>query len=108
MAATPPTGYTIPAAAAQLLATAQAAGWRTLTSWTPPAYQRAPFLTVRVGLHASNGGIWHYRLTWHSRGCAPGHVRLFSSVARTPGHPAWHNGPSLKAIRAVIAQNPNT
>ncbi|MFB9558682.1 hypothetical protein [Streptomyces roseoviridis] len=108
--ATPaPTGYTVPPAAAKLLAAATAAGWRTLSSWTPATQSSGgPSLTVQVGRLGPNGRRWHYKVVWHARGCAPGRVRLFSSLASTPTTPQWHNGPSLKAIHIVISQHPQT
>ncbi|MFC7794588.1 hypothetical protein [Streptomyces cinereoruber] len=106
MATTTPTGYTIPAAATRLLGTATTAGWRTLTNWTPASNTNLPFLTIQVGRRGPNGRVWHYQITWGSYGCVPGRVRLSSSLARTPNSPQWHNGPSLKAIHAVITQHP--
>lgn len=108
MAVAPPTGYTVPQAATHLIQAAQASGWRTLTQWTPATPSSGGLsLKVQVGrLGGPNGRRWHYQVVWHARGCAPGRVRLFSSIASTPTNPQWHNGPSLKGIHAVITQHP--
>ncbi|GGX46504.1 hypothetical protein [Streptomyces noursei] len=97
----PPEGYTMPAAAEQLIEHAKAHGWRTKVVWTPPDYDGEPSLKVLM----EHGG-WRYELTWHSRGCQPGRVRLFSRLAWTPGRQVAHDAPSVKKIRAVIEANP--
>ncbi|QDN60112.1 MULTISPECIES: hypothetical protein [unclassified Streptomyces] len=114
LVAAPPPGYILPKAAADLVAHAQAHGWLTLVQWTPPGYGGEPFVSVQVGrlLHAgeqsgARGDRWTYNVTWHSRDCAPGRVRLFGRhLATTPEQPWLHDGPSVKAICAVIAQHP--
>ncbi len=110
--ATPPDGYTLPAAAAGLLAHAHAHGWLGDASWSGSS--REPFVHVRVGRQLTPaeqehnlGPHWLYELTWHSRGCTPGKVRLFGQgTAQTPGAPAAHSAPSVKQIREVIAAHP--
>ncbi|MEU0992323.1 hypothetical protein, partial [Streptomyces sp. NPDC005953] len=116
--AIPPTGYTLPKAAADLVAHAAEHGWTTLVQWAPaPGHEeeiREPFVTVRVGRRVTaadgylgTGDRWEYRLTWHSRGCQPGRVRLSGSgLAVTPENPSEGSAPSVAAIRAVIAQHP--
>jgi hypothetical protein len=111
--AIPPAGYALPAAAAGLVAHAEAHGWLTLVQWTSLGYDGAPFVTIQVGrqlregeMPDARGNKWIYKVTWHSYGCQPGKVRLFSSGAETPGRPVYHDGPSVKAIRAVIEQHP--
>lgn len=114
--AVPPDGYTLPKAAADLVAHAEAHGWRALVQWTAPGYPGEPYVGVQVGRRATGadgyvgpGTSWKYSLTWHSRGCAPGKVRLFGRVlAETPDRPATHDGPSVKGIRDVIAEHPVT
>lgn len=101
--ASPPDGYTMPTAAAQLVERAEASGWTTAVRWTPPDYDGEPHVKVAV----AQGG-WRYEVTWHSRGCQPGRVRLFSSLAWTPERPAAHDAPSIKGICAVINANPAT
>lgn len=110
--AVPPDGYTVPAAAVQLLAHAEANGWQSLGQWTPPGRDE-PFFSVQVGRVLGPGEMpdaratcWKYSLTWHSRGCPPGRLRLFSAGASTPHRPAYHDAPSIRAIRAVIAEHP--
>lgn len=103
--AIPPDGYTLPA---------EAHGWVALAQWTSLGYVGDPFVTVQVGRLVTEadgylglGDRWKYNLTWHSRGCAPGKVRLFGSgIAVTPANPGGGYAPSVKAIRAVIEQHP--
>lgn len=112
--AIPPTGYTVPATAAQLAAHAQTHGWQALGQWTPPGYAGEPFYSVQVGrvlrpgeMPDARANCWKYKFTWHSRGCAPGRLRLFGSgSASTPDQPAWRDAPSVKAVRAVITNHP--
>jgi hypothetical protein len=114
IAATPPEGYALPKLAADLVAHADAHGWLSLVQWTPPGYGDDPFVTVQVGrlVVESDGDLgpgdrWKYSLTWHSRGCETGKARLFGRIlAETPDRPSVHDGPSVKAIRAVIEQHP--
>jgi len=112
--AIPPEGYELPKLAADLVAHAEAHGWVSLVEWTSPDYDGEPFVTVQVGrklqageMSDARGDKWIYKATWHSRGCAPGKVRLFRGTsAVTPEHPMYGDGPSIKAIRAVIEQHP--
>ena len=111
---TPPQGYELPKLAADLVAHAEAHGWLSLVQWTPPDYPGEPFVSVQVGRRLQEGEMpdargdkWVYKLTWHSRGCAVGKVRLFvRGTAATPDSPADSDAPSVKEIRAVIAANP--
>lgn len=115
----PPDGYTLPAQATKLIAHAHAHGWQGEMQWTPPGWEREdrePFVLVKVGrwmepgeLQYSRSNMWLYKLTWHSRGCPPGKLRLFGSgLCRTPEYPAAQTqpAPSVKAITAVITQHP--
>ena len=110
----PPAGYSVPKAAADLMSYAQSHGWSTEALWTALGYDGEPYLTVRVGRlltgeerDGHRGDRWVYELTWQSRDCAPGKVRRFGQgTAVTPDQPATHGCPSLKAIRAVIAEHP--
>lgn len=112
--AIPPTGYELPKMAADLVAHAEAHGWLSMVQWTPPNYVDDPFVTVQVGRrvaeadgHLGLGNCWKYQLTWSSRDCAPGKVRLWrKGLAETPANPGTHDAPSVKAIRAVIEQHP--
>lgn len=112
--AIPPAGYELPKLAVDLVAHAEAHGWLSLVEWTPPDYEGEPYVSVQVGRQLAEGELpdepgrkWIYQLTWHSRDCAPGKVRRFrAGLARTPDRPMPHDGPSVKAIRAVIEQHP--
>ena len=107
--ATPPHGYTLPTTAADLITHAHAHGWDAWAQWAPDGgTSGGPFVTVHTGRvrSAADGDRWHYQITWHSRDCPPGRVRLFSGLASTPDHPASHDAPSVKDIRAVITANP--
>lgn len=117
--AIPPAGYTLPPQAAKLIAHAHAHGWQGEAQWTPPGWERQdlePFVLVKVGrwmepgeLEYSRSDMWLYKLTWHSRDCPPGKLRLSGSgLCRTPEYPAaeTHDAPSIKAITAVITQHP--
>lgn len=114
IAAIPPAGYALPKAAAGLMAVAHEHGWTAIAQWTPPGYDGAPFVTVHVGRGLrpgeqpdARGNGWHYQLTWHSRDCAPGRLRLFGRcLAETPEQPCTHDGPSVTRVRAVIQQHP--
>ncbi|MEV4440433.1 hypothetical protein AB0K09_15690 [Streptomyces sp. NPDC049577] len=111
--ATPPDGYTLPAAAAGLIAHAHTHGWLADASWRDSS-SGEPSVTVQVGRRLTPaeqehylGLHWLYRLAWHSRGCTPGGLRLFGQgTAQTPDHPAAHSAPSVRQIREVIAAHP--
>ncbi|MBM0201791.1 hypothetical protein JNW90_00810 [Micromonospora sp. STR1s_5] len=107
----------MPRAAAQLLDTARAAGWRLLAvTHHDHDSNDHPYLKVQVAhpnppAHPNASGpchccaIWAYEVTWHTRGT--GTYRLFGRVlARVPGQPAPHDGPSIRAIRTLIEANP--
>ncbi|MFF8784725.1 hypothetical protein [Streptomyces sp. NPDC015125] len=112
--ATPPAGYSLPKVAADLIDHAKAHGWLAQAQWTYPGFTGEPHVKVKVGRRLTEderplyrGTHWLFTLTWHSRDCSPGKVRKFGSgLAATPDNPALHDGPSIKAIRAVIADNP--
>lgn len=117
MAATPPEGYAVPKIVTDLADYAKVHGWATAVQWyaPEPADDGEPFVTVQVARKAVEsdytgflrGPYWLYQLTWHSRGCEPGRVRKFGTgLAQTPNHPQWHDAPSVKRIREVIAANP--
>ncbi|UQA91044.1 hypothetical protein [Streptomyces halobius] len=112
--ATPPDGYTLPTAAAQLVAHAEAHGWQALVHWPAPGYDGDVSVHLKIGRRAAPGELeyarsdmWIYELTWHSRDCPPGKLRLFGRIlARTPQNPATHEAPSVRAVREVIAAHP--
>lgn len=118
--ATSPDGYTLPAAARRLIDHATTHRWQTAARWYPPpgaeyAEDAEPFVQVLVGRRLTpaeaaddhRGEAWEYTLTWHSRGCLPGRLRLFGQgLAVTPDAPAVHDAPSVTVITAVITAHP--
>ncbi|MCX4912886.1 hypothetical protein [Streptomyces sp. NBC_00687] len=88
--------------ASALIGHAQKHGWTVLEQWTPPGYRGAPILRVLIGRRMPEGGQFLFRLEFHTDGSKPekAHWR-----ARTPRVPAWHNAPTVAAIRAVILAN---
>lgn len=119
----PPAGYALPTIAQALIDHAHAHGWITQVEWTSNVigWDRDPYVNVQVGRQVTNadraaaeaareylgdGPHWMYDLCWHSGDCAPGRLRLFSSLAQTPDNPAAHGGPSVRGIRAVITAHP--
>lgn len=111
--ASPPEGYALPSAAETLISHARTHGWKTSVEWTSTG-GREVFATVRVGRRVLpeettgfRGDRWKFSYTWHSRGCAPGRLRLFGSgLAETPSSPRTHDAPSLKKTRQIIHDNP--
>lgn len=112
--AVPPDGYSLPAVGQRLIDDARTAGWTARAFWTSPGYEGEPSVTVVVGRvitegeqRCGGGDHWRYSITWHSRDCAPGKVRLFGRVlAKTPWRPGDHEVGSVKAVREVIAAHP--
>jgi hypothetical protein len=114
--AQPPAGYTLPATAQRLIDHAHAHGWQGLTQWYPAPGQDEDaqrFVQVCVGRYCTPAELaaagyqaarrWQYVLTWHSRDCPPGRLRLFGQgLAETPDRPAVHKAPSITAITAII------
>jgi hypothetical protein len=117
-----PDGYTLPKAAADLIALAEANGWLARAIWTSEEVDD-PFVCVDVGRKLVDGeepvdpadpyapvrgDKWAYRVTWHSRDARPGQLKLFRRpLAATPWRPAHHDGPSVKGIREVIERHPD-
>lgn len=118
--AVPPAGYTLPPAAQRLIDHAHAHGWQGITQWYPPPGQgedEEPLVRVCVGRYCTEaeqaehhrGAKWQYVLTWHSRDCPPGRLRLFGQgLAETPDHPAVHGAPSIAAITNIITAHPGS
>lgn len=117
-----PEGYALPKLAADLMACAEANGWLTRAIWVAGPEIEEPFVSVDVGRKLApgedpedpsdryapvRGDKWAYRVTWHSRGCAPGKLRLFRQpLASTPWRPAHHDGPSVRRIQDMILAFP--
>jgi len=107
--ATPPDGYSLPAAARKLVDCATAHGWRHLIRWTHPGYEGTPFVKIQVGRLGDETGNWTMTYTWHARDCVPGKVRLFGhGLMPSPGHRVSYAAPSLTAVRKLIVDNPVT
>jgi hypothetical protein len=107
--ATPPDGYSLPAAAQKLVDCATAHGWRHSIRWTYPGYEGDPFVRVLIGRVGDDTGNWEIQYTWHSRGCDVGKVRLFGhGLMTSPGHQVSYSAPSLTAARKLIVDNPVT
>lgn len=113
IAAIPPEGYRLPSAAAGLISHAEAHGWLALAQWARDSASN-PFVTVQVGRKLTEaeatehrGDTWLFKFTWHSRDCPPCRLRLFGTgTAKTPDEPWTHDAPSVKGVRAVIAEHP--
>lgn len=114
--ATPPAGYTLPAAAARLVEHARGHHWQTQVQWPRPDSTDDPSVRVMVGRlmtpaereEFARGDRWQYFLTWSSRDCPPGRLRFRGGIAHTPDHPAAHPAPSVKAITTVITARPGS
>lgn len=110
LATYPPDGYAVPGIVADLLAHAEAHGWRYVVSWSLPEGGGAR-LAMEIGRNIvpadgpARGTRWRYRLAWGLP--EPGLAsRIRAGLAKTPDSPQWHDAPSVKAIREVIAANP--
>ncbi|MFK0047773.1 hypothetical protein ACIQU4_27555 [Streptomyces sp. NPDC090741] len=102
LAAVTPDGWEVPKPVADLLAHAEAYGWRSVLAWTPRDADEM-LLSVVVGRDVTprdapaRGTQWRYKLTWN---CTPGSARRAGAgLASTPACPQWHDAPSLRKIR---------
>ncbi|WP_412078981.1 hypothetical protein ACLF6K_37190 [Streptomyces xanthophaeus] len=100
-----PAGYELPKQAVELIDLAKAHGWISMAQWTPPDWEDEPSVLLHLAGKVGPGRAFYYRITWHSRDCAPGALKLWRKTAETPDQPRRHDAPSIKAIRAVIAAN---
>lgn len=101
-----PEGYQLPPAAADLLADAQAHGWKTAKAWvpaadgmdeprwTPPDGYR---LEIIIGL-----GLYAFKLSWYCTPDGRGHM-IRRGLARAPRRD-WHDAPSLLKIKEIIGK----
>lgn len=110
LATYPPDGYAVPKVVADLLTHAEAHGWRYVLSWSSPEGDGAR-LAMEIGRDTvpadgpTRGTKWRYQLAWGLP--EPGLAsRIRAGLAKTPDRPQWHDAPSLKKIREVIAANP--
>ncbi|MFM9452213.1 hypothetical protein [Streptomyces europaeiscabiei] len=106
LASITPDGYDVPKIVAELIAHAATNGWRTALAWTPR--EDDMHLAVHVGRETTpaDGATrgWYYKLAWS---CVPGSARKAGTgLARTPDRPQWHDGPSVKSLRHIIAAHP--
>lgn len=99
---TPPRGYTLPKAAANLLSHAEDHGWTVAQAWTP--YEDGFTLNVRVSRAVDDGLGWQFDLSWF---CAPGVARRTRfGLSRSPDRRGLYDTPSVKAIHGVITAHP--
>jgi hypothetical protein len=94
-----PEGFTLPAAAGDLLTLAGEHGWRSGRAWTVDDDGQSARLKV-----ALTDGRTAFQLTW-SCDLAGGGRMVRSGLAREQGR-GWHDAPSLKKIREMIASAP--
>lgn len=120
-----PAGYELPKLATDLIAHAEANGWRTLVDWqTTDDDDREVFVHVHVGRKIAAGedepvhltdphapvrhDRWQYKVCWHSREARAGQVKLFRrTLAQTPWRPAHHDGPPVAGLRLMISSFPD-
>ncbi|MFG2210930.1 hypothetical protein [Streptomyces sp. NPDC048638] len=111
LAAITPDGWELPKAVRELLDHAEGHGWRSARAWTPRGADEM-LLKIVIGRDTlpsdapSRGTQWRFELTWS---CVAGSARRArAGIARTPDRPRWHDAPSLRKIREVIAGHPYT
>lgn len=110
LAAITPDGWKLPRAVEELLACAQAQGWRSACAWTARGAEEM-LLTIRIGRRTTpqdppaRGSCWEYQLAWS---CVVGSARRNGrGIARTPDRPQWHDAPSLRTVRDVMNAHPH-
>lgn len=98
-----PDGYTLPPAAADLVAHAKDHGWATRCLWSVPENEddhRGVSVEVSVGTDTG----WLFKINWgcetNGTGC-----RTRAGLARAPRRD-WYDAPSLKKIKETITANP--
>lgn len=88
----------VPTRARALLDAAIDHGWA--VAWQPGFdTSGAPFITVRAAHFNPDAPDTEIRVTWHTRDT--GTYRLFSAIAREPGHRGWHDI-TLTRAEAII------
>lgn len=87
----------LPKVTLELIACAAERGWRIGVGHGRDSGD-SPFIQIQLGIKDPD---WQYQLTWHTRDT--GTYRLFSKIYRGGGR-WWTDAPSVKAIRAHIAQ----
>lgn len=100
-----PDGCSMPKAAAELLACAEEHGWVSLTTWF--VRDGAPAVTVQLAHKAADGRAWNFsHLMWGAPSVGESMSLSSRGLQSTPEHQGWHDAPSLKRIRELIAANP--
>ncbi|MGW7001360.1 hypothetical protein ACWGCW_00685 [Streptomyces sp. NPDC054933] len=99
----PPAGWELPKPAVDLLECVERHGWVSATAWGERS-NGDPMVRIQL----AHGGWRFDHLTWVASGSGTSMKRLGRGLQSTPEFPAWHDAPSVKAIRAVIEANPAT
>lgn len=99
----PPVGWELPKPAVELLECAERNGWVSATGWGERS-NGDPMVRIQL----VHGAYRFDHLTWVASGSGTSMKRLGRGLQSTPVFPAWHDAPSVKAIRDVIAANPAT
>jgi hypothetical protein len=103
---TPPDGYDLPKAAADLLACADEHGWLSLTAWGERS-NGDPLVTIQLLHKAVGGRVWKVdHISWIRSGAGTSMKRFGTGRIQTPEYRAWHDAPSLKCLCELIAANP--
>lgn len=87
----------LPKAAADLVACAAEHGWRIAAGYGRDS-GNAPFVEIQL---ANDDPKRLYKICWHTRDT--GTYRLFSKIVWAP-YRGWTDAPSIRAIRAFIAE----
>jgi hypothetical protein len=101
LAARRPDGFELPKSAADLLAHAEAHGWKTARAWIVRTEDEGGGAGLRIIV---GQGPWQFKLSWS---CDPGGAgrMVRSGLARGPRRD-WHDAPPLVRIKQIITENP--
>lgn len=103
---TPPAGWELPKAAADLLACAERNGWMSITAWGERPGGDV-MVTIQLAHGRRIGEAWRFEhLTWYASGVGTSMHRGGRGLQSTPDAPAWHDAPSISRICAVIDAHP--
>ncbi len=102
LAAYTPDGYTMPLAAAALLAHAEDHGWRTARAWHVPDPSEDDQVDARLEIGLTNG--WKtFRVSWSVD--QAGHGRMIRSGLARELQGSWRDAPSLIKIKNIITES---